>query len=127
MSRELVIANWNPEHRLTVCFNDKIGAKIPSSTFHEGRCEERRYRLPCNCFWLGRLESRPSARHSTVGKIPGSIEPVDPVVSAHHWNIGVIKAGQKSAELNARAARWTTAATLLGMATTTVGAMPGQS
>lgn len=50
-----------------------------------------------------------------------SIEPVDPVMSAAHWNVATQQTISKSGELNQRGAMWTAAAVVLSTASTLVG------
>ncbi|MHC6051533.1 hypothetical protein ACYT84_07140 [Ralstonia solanacearum] len=55
---------------------------------------------------------------------PNAIEPVDKYLSQLSWTTAIMQAYQQGAELNARAAAWTAAATFLGMLTTLAGLVP---
>lgn len=57
-------------------------------------------------------------------KDPNAIEPVDGYLSQLGWTTAIMQAYCQDADLNARAARWTAAATLLGMVTTIAGVAP---
>lgn len=55
---------------------------------------------------------------------PNAIEPVDEYLSQSGWTTAIMQAYSQGADWNAKAARWTAAATLLGMATTIAGIAP---
>lgn len=67
-------------------------------------------------------------RASRVNFVPfweanGGVEPVDPLQSAEHWVVALMKTGRKSGKLNRIAAVWTALSVLLSAISAVLGAL----